>query len=491
MKRPVPLLLLAGLTVACAADRRPHVVLLVIDSLRADRLHHAGDPRPLSPGLDALAADGARFSEARSAAPWTTPSVMSIFTGLQPSSHHIDQNDRTLASSVPTLAERFKAAGWATGAVMPALTLSEHFGFDRGFDQFLLEQKGHGQSTGPWSVARALDFARRHRDQPFFLYVHFWDPHYNYNPPAPQASRFEAGSAPAPGTRDDVTALLWTENPLTADRLAWIEGQYAGEILFTDEQVSHLLAELGKLAPPEDLLVMVTADHGEAFQEHGWLGHTNRIYDELHHVPWIVRWPGRVAAGRVSASPVSLVDLAPTLLDLAGVPFGADEFEGRSRAALVAGPGADGAPAAEAGNAAAPEPLLLATSRQAQWRGLWTREWSYLADLVTGSGEYFEHAADPGQKADLALLQPERTARARAQLCARLARPPAGGEVPIQVLPADLKAMFDAGLRTLGYLGGGAEADDARRRFRGRVQDPAAERAGVLEALGCDIPSPP
>ena len=479
VRRLLPAALLVGLTLACSAERRPHVVLLVIDSLRADRLHHAGDPRPLSPGLDEFAAAGTRFTQARSAAPWTTPSVMSIFTGLHPSSHHIDQNDRVLDPSVPTLAERFRAAGWATGAVMPALTLSEHFGFDRGFDQFVLEQKGHGATTGPWSVARALDFARQRRDQPFFLYVHFWDPHYNYNPPLPEAARFEAGSPPPAGGRDDVTALLWTENPLSADRLAWIEGQYAAEILFTDEQVSHLLAELERLAPPEDLLVMVTADHGEAFQEHGWLGHTNRIYDELHHVPWIVRWPGRIAAGRVSSSPVSLVDLAPTVLDLAGVRFGADEFEGRSRAALLTGRAEDGAP---------PEALLLATSRQAQRRGLWTPEWSYLADLVTGRGEYFEHAADPGQRHDLAQLQPARAARAREQLCTRLARAPARGEVPIRLLPADLKAMFDAGLRTLGYLGGGAEAESARRRFRGRLQDPGAERAEALEALDCGTP---
>ena len=113
---------------------------------------------------------------------------MSMFTGLHPTSHHIDQNDRVLDAAVPTLAERFRAAGWATGVVMPALTLSEHFGFDRGFDAFVLEQKGHGQPTGPWSVARALAFARARRGAPFFLYVHFWDPHYNYNPPLPHAA---------------------------------------------------------------------------------------------------------------------------------------------------------------------------------------------------------------------------------------------------------------------------------------------------------------
>lgn len=482
---------LAGLSMAalgCQACRgvgkRPNILVVVVDSLRADHLHHAGDARHLSPSLDRLAEQGARFLNAYSAAPWTTPSVMTLMTGLTPAIHHVDDADRTLHSSVKTLAERFKAAGYATCAVMPALTLAAHLGFDRGFDQFIFENQGHSRVSGPWSTAQALAFLRENAGRPSFLYVHMWDVHYNYNPPVPYALKFQAGRPPGPGENDDVTARVLQPDrfeELPPDRLAWLEGQYAGEILFTDEEIGHILKEVDRLGRAENTIIVVTADHGEAFQEHGRLGHTVHLYEEQTHVPLLVRWPGHIAPARILRPPVGLVDLAPTLLELAGIPFVPERFEGRSHAAdlLETRPTANGAgPGGERW-------ILQATSRRAEARGLRSARWAYLYDFAAGREELYDLRADPGEQVNLAASHREEASAARHRLCERLAWTLPGGEIPVQPLDPGIQAMLAAGLRSLGYVGG-SEAQEGIRRPP-RTENAASDRRETLEILGCDL----
>jgi len=460
-----------GAVVACTPlERPPSVVVVVIDSLRADHLHHAGDERPLSPRLDLLAAQATRFSQAHAASPWTTPSVMSLFTGLVPASHRIDLNDRVLAAGVQTLAERLQAAGYATAAVMPALTLADHFGFDRGFDDFIFAAQGHSNVSGPWSINHAIQVLRRHPDEPVFLYVHLWDVHYNYNPPVPQSVRFQAGRPAGPGETDDVTALTapgFDASDLPPERIAWLEGQYAGEVLFTDEQVGRLLDELERQGRGGDTVVVVTADHGEAFLEHGVLGHTVDLHDEMTHVPLLVRWPDQVLEDRVIRRQVGLVDLAPTLLDLLGLPFRPAEFDGRSLAPVLRG--AD--PEWE------PRPVLLETSRQALKRGLRTPSAAFQIDLLTGEQALYDLQADPAARVNRVAEDPAGAGLWHRQLCDRLAESAARG-IPIEQLPADLQDSLAAGLRTLGYLGGGANR--ATRRQDARLEDQR-----ILAAAGC------
>jgi arylsulfatase A-like enzyme len=477
---------LAFLAACDAAERPPNVLLVVIDSLRADRLHHAGDPRPLTPRLDRLAAEGTRFTRAYAPAPWTTPSVMSIFTGLTPASHHVDHNDRSLSQEVRTLAERFQEAGYTTGAVMPALTLAAHFGFARGFDRFIYETQGHSGISGPWSVAGAQELMRTSAGRPFFLYVHLWDVHYNYNPPVPHSLRFRAGRPPGADETDDITALIHRDGEssrLPADRVAWLEGQYAGEILFTDEQVGRLLDELERLEMTGETVVVVTSDHGEAFQEHGSLGHTVHLYEEMEHVPLIFRWPGRISPGETAHPVMGLVDLAPTLLDLAGIPYRSGEFEGASWAATLvpAGGGREDLRVAEASRR---PPVLMATSRRALWRGLRSGDTAYLYDLKEQRHELYDLSADPGQQENLAGLRPAEARQWRLALCERLGRPAPGGEIPIEPLPASIKEQLDAGLRSLGYVGGARPAALSPGAAE-RSSNPAEERRRVLDAMSC------
>jgi len=402
---------------------------------------------------------------------------MTLFTGLTPATHHVDLNDRALDASVTTLAERFHAAGYGTAAVMPALTLADHFGFARGFDQFIFATQGHSNVSGPWSVGQAIAFLRGHQDKPVFLYVHLWDVHYNYNPPVPHAIRFQAGRPAGPGETDDITALTAPGNhaaDLPPERIAWLEGQYAGEILFTDEQVGRLLDELDRLGRGGDTIVVVTADHGEAFLEHGVLGHTIHLYDEMIRVPLLVRWPGRIPAGRVVDEQVGLVDLMPTLLDLTGLPVAPEDFEGRSLAPLLLArrPEVEG-PA-----------LLLGTSRQAWRRGLRTPAWSYQVDLTSGRDELYDLTADAAEHENLAASRPDEAAGWRRRLCDRLAQKLPRGEIGVELLPADLRDALAAGLRTLGYVGpAGGQG--------GRKEDPVAERQAILQATGCPTGSAP
>jgi arylsulfatase A-like enzyme len=469
--RLIPWLILILAVSACVpVEQPPSVVVVVIDSLRADHLHHAGDPRPLSPRLDRLATQSTRFSQAGAASPWTTPSVMSLFTGLVPASHRVDMNDRSLSVDVETLPERLQAAGFATAAVMPALTLADHFGFDRGFDDFIFATQGHNNVSGPWSVNQAIQVLRRHPDDPIFLYVHLWDVHYNYNPPVPQSVRFQSGRPAGPGETDDVTALTapgHDASGLPPERLAWLEGQYAGEILFTDEQVGRILDELDRQGRGENTIVVVTADHGEAFLEHGVLGHTVDLYDEMTHVPLLVRWPGQVDGDRVIETQVGLVDLAPTLLDLLGVKFDPGEFDGRSLAPVLQG-------GAEPGES---RPLMLETSRRVLKRGLRTPDTAFQIDLVTGEQALHDLQADPGALTNLAEQQPGEVETWHRLLCDRLAES-AGREIAIEMLSSELQDSLAAGLRTLGYVAG----SDGRAA---RSQDPELESRRIMEAAGC------
>src|SRR5262245_37365079 len=311
----------------CGGPRGPNLFLITIDSLRTDHVHGLGYARDTTPVLDGLLREGTAWTGVVSAAPWTTPSMMSLMTGLYPEVHHVDEDDRVLASPVRTLAQRFHDAGYATAAFVPEATLTARFGFSRGFDQFEERDFGWTTVTSPAQSSSVIAFIQKSLAEQdahggrgrFFVWVHLWDPHYNYNPSPPYDRRFPAGEPPPPGSVYDMIALKGTKSPLSAAQIEYVVGQYDGEIALTDHYVGEMLDVLRGAGKLEATLVVVAGDHGEAFQEHGWLTHTNTVYEETVRVPVIARWPARIPAGRKIDRPRSLVDLTGSLADWAGL----------------------------------------------------------------------------------------------------------------------------------------------------------------------------
>jgi choline-sulfatase len=278
-------------------DARPNVLLITIDTLRADRVGAYGDEKARTPVLDRLAGEGTRFANAFAAAPITLPSHASILTGAYPPRHGVRHNGIFhLDADVETLAERLRAAGYATGAVVGSYVLDRRFGLDRGFSSYddemgseRADSAGFLERSAEQVTSRATEWLAR-SGSPFFLWVHYYDPHHDYRPPAPFDEDFG----------DDL---------------------YAGEVAYVDASLGQLVDALRAGGRLDDTIVAVTSDHGESLGEHGEETHSLTLYDATLAVPLIFRGPG-VPVGRAVESVVRGVDVAPTILALLGMaPF--------------------------------------------------------------------------------------------------------------------------------------------------------------------------
>ncbi len=310
---------IAGLAALAACSRPPeippaNVILVLVDTLRADHLGTYGYARPTSPAIDRLAAGGVLFAQARSVAPWTNPAIAALFTGHHPNAlfephPHAEAIRLPLPARVPTLASKLHAAGFKTLAFIDHPGISPGLGFSRGFDTFVqlyheFGGEGFGTTDGHQIVeliGRQLAAVGKER---YFLYLHLIYPHRPYQPP--------------PGYVRLVSPEPDTERK-TKRRQRLID-TYDGEIRYTDDVVAELMAKLESVGRRDDTWVVLTADHGEGFFEHGREEHGNSLYDELLHVPLILIPPpsARVAPRRVETR-VSLIDVHPTVLDLAGL----------------------------------------------------------------------------------------------------------------------------------------------------------------------------
>jgi arylsulfatase A-like enzyme len=428
---------------ACSADR-PNLLLVVVDTLRADHLGSHGNPRQPSPHLDALAEEGVRFARAYSTSPWTMPSVASILTGQQPSRHGVMRDPRSLPESAATLAERLADAGYRTAAVVSHVLLGAHYGFGQGFAAFEARSGSSDSHTGGNVTRAAVSLLRdlTGTREPFFLFVHYFDPHYPYrdHPDIPFAASRSGrlrGGMPFP-------ELLAMRSQLTPDEIAYLRALYDEEIRYTDEQIGILLAGLEETGALGDTLIAVTADHGEEFMEHGWLGHTTLLHDTLVHVPLVIRPAGHAGAGIVVETPVSLVALAPTLLELLGIPADRPDFDGASFASLVRG------------GAAEPEAILAEVDYRkhrhlrASQRMVLVHPHKLIEDRLTGRLRLFDLAADPGETRDVSGERPERVAALRARLPAGAGS--AAADVPEPAPEPQLSDAERAHLRELGYL---------------------------------------
>ncbi|OFV87319.1 MAG: hypothetical protein A3J75_05460 [Acidobacteria bacterium RBG_16_68_9] len=358
-----------------------HVVLVVIDTLRADHLSVYGARWRTSPELDRLAAGGVVFDRAVSQATYTKPAIASLFTGTYVHRHGVISSRDALGRELPTLAEALRAQGYRTAAFSSNPWITPEFHFERGFEHFtssraidmqltvlyrLFRRVGAGlkavgveanltgwllrapAEANPSNAERderlataVIDWVRGHAEQPFFLYVHFIGPHDPYDPPAEYARRFrQPGWNGTPGPLKPPARVLsiFETAPALDDRdREMMVAQYNGAIAYADAQLGRVVAELERLDVLDHTLLIVTADHGEEFYEHGNWGHGVRLYDEIVRVPLVVRLPGRLAPARRS-DPAMLIDVFPSIFGILDLPLRDPQLSGRDLFADVETP---------------------------------------------------------------------------------------------------------------------------------------------------------
>ncbi len=331
-------------------EPRPNVLLISVDTLRPDHLGMYGYERPTSPFLDGLAARGVRFENAFAQASWTLPSHMSLMTSAYPQTHGVEVATAALPAEIPLLAESFAKAGYSTSAFVSWVYLKAEYGFGRGFDTYveLLPPPELQDSSTIYSITAGA-FANQVSEQlrahppegPAFLFLHLFDPHMSYAPPLETARLFDPELKDVwPGAYENlqrfITGIHEDAPSIPPQELAQARALYDGEIRHVDDSLQRLLqnlVEIGFLTG--NSIIAFTSDHGEEFDDHGSMeGHQWTLYDEVVRVPLFLLLPGGAHSGEVESRVVQSIDIAPTLLDAAGIEI-PQSFEGHSLLPLL------------------------------------------------------------------------------------------------------------------------------------------------------------
>lgn len=439
-------------------------MLVTIDTLRWDHTTLAGYFRDTTPALARLASEAVVFDTVYTPTSNTGPAHATIFSGLLPSLHGLRRNGESLPPEIPVLAEALQDRGFDTSAVVSSFVLNHRFGWRRGFQSFddTFNPEDASVKTDIWTgfevqggvldqradaatakAIEAVDDLTRNDAPPFFLWVHYFDPHSPYDPPPEYEEAFQSGEEPA-------------------DKLAEFERRYDEEILFTDTEFGKLLKHLKAKKILDSTLLIVTSDHGEAFMEHGYLYHGIGLWEEFVRVPLIIRLPGGPPGGRLVQEPVGLVDLVPTVTDLLDLEW-TDPVDGVSLRAYLED-------SDKAGLSATPGPLFLerrtypsgATCRynlppwftsgldapiETPTLGVAYGRWKLLENPDTGLRELFDLAADPEEHHNLASRRTAMTEKLAAMVGRKESERPQGVR-PTQVLSDEDREK----LRALGYI---------------------------------------
>ena len=408
---------LLDLACSAAVESRPNVFVLLLDTVRVDALGCYGNPDQTTPHLDQLAAEGVLFTQAISTSGWTLPSVASLLTGTWPVIHGGVGKDvelRPIRDEVPTAAEVLRLKGVRTAAFANAAFVSPMLHLDRGFDVF------DHRYTYNWDARRAdetvdaaLVWVRENRHRQSFVLVHLFDPHLDYDPPPGYAERFTGGrSEPAPPLNLSGCLALEREDgrsPIDED-IAYLRGVYHGEISFLDEQIGRFVEGLRAAGLYDDAIVVVVADHGEEFWDHGGFEHGHSLYDELVRVPLILKLPGGAQVARpVVDDQVRIIDVMPTLFEVLEIEA-PESFVGRSLFPLIRG-------LADEERAAMCESTLYGEDRVG-WR---TERYKYIVDLDPDAEhpeELYDWRDDPNELEDLTAERPDLVLALRAELLA-------------------------------------------------------------------------
>jgi arylsulfatase A-like enzyme len=395
----------------CGGDRAAprNVLLIVVDTLRADHLSAYGYDRDTSPALTRLADAGVRFDRAYAPASWTKPSMASIVTGQYPHRHGLNLPLEMLSGSAVTLAERLLQAGFATAGVVSHVFMAGRIGFGQGFETFdTAEAKGHANVSSAGVTKRARKALERldADERPFFLFVHYFDPHYKYQRHPQYAYAPESVGRLRGG--ENIHDLRAMGPSLDSEELAFLGSVYDEEIRFTDAAIGELLDALTGFGRDDDTLVVVTADHGEELLERGWLGHTRTLYDEVIRVPLIVRVPAHAERGRVVEIPVSLVSVMPTILDYFGIDAPDAGFQGPSLRPLIDGDSdVELPPVRSEVRFIVLNPKSVNFDKVAFKRALIDGRYKLIKDFKAQSYELYDLERDPDESENLASTRPE------------------------------------------------------------------------------------
>ena len=430
--------------------RRPNIILISLDTLRPDHLQIYDYHRETAPALAMLATQSVVFDNAFSQAPKTGPAHMSLFTGLYPSAHgvqNLDETDnRALSTEIPLMAETLQAAGYQTAGFTGGGHMGPTLGFDRGFDTFM---------TGGMQFRRAADWVRglSTEDQPFFLLVHTYSIHDPYLP----EKRFQVFGSPdysgeIIGDEEEMEALVgeaWEDQHqefwerVDADSeedLTRLRDLYDGGILATDFQLNQLLGILQEHGVLEDALVVVLSDHGEEFKDHGGYLHES-LYQENLRIPLLMRFPGELGTGLAGArvqSTVRLIDVLPTLMDYLAID-GEGRFQGESFLPLLEEP-----------HRAVPQELLSEYPRRGH-RAIQLGAWKLIIN-PDGQEELYDLGADPSESNNLIDRHPEEAERLRRRLAQLVAESEGIQHLVMTGEARDLDPEVKRQLEALGYI---------------------------------------
>lgn len=444
---------LALLWVACATapSSPPDVFLFTVDTLRADHLPLYGYPRPTTPWITEIAADAVVFESASATSSWTVPSVGSLMTGMLPHQLGIERAPSRTDPGVPraklpstalTLAERLRAGGYFTAAVTANAHLTADLGYGQGFDAYV--NVGFLGADQVVDAVRAMAPELRRARRPVFLWVHLFDPHEPYTAWEPAVAAWGLDlaryGAPDLGTQTMDALLARPDLRVGGAGLPHLRALYDTEVARADDALARIAATVGV---DEDDVLVITADHGEEFRDHGSLGHRVNLFEETVRVPLIARWKGHWPARRV-ADRVSLAAIVPTLAAVAEVPVGAGSgLAAGSLHPLLEGGGRD---------PGAPVVAELVRADGARFRAIYDGP----RKLVVGADgpDLFDLAIDPDERVDLAGRDPSGTL----ELAGRL-------ETFVRSLPrlrsewvrAETDEAARRALKAMGYFDGDAE----------------------------------
>jgi arylsulfatase A-like enzyme len=413
-----------ALFISCAhptEPKGPNLLLITVDTLRADALEPYGSPPGSTPAIARLAREAVVFDDAQSAASWTLPSFASLFTSQPVSTHGCADFRVRLSDSFETLAEMLVRQGWDTAAVISQIVVGRRHGLDQGFvhfdDAFVCgDDPAEQRVSSPYVTEQAQRFleakAAAGDGRPWFLWLHLFDPHAAY--------QLHPGFGLRVSTGSDVE-------------------KYTTEVGFTDAHVGRVLDTLDKLGLAADTVVVLTSDHGEEFGEHGGRGHAHSLYAELVHVPLVVRAPG-IAPRRVSAT-VRSIDVYPTLCELLGLPIPAtlagESFLGAMRGGTLEQ------------RAALAEMQAGGTGKSSLVLGAW----KLIQDPATSEVELYQRSVDPREATDVADKEPEVVRDLTARLKAEEARAVEGARAFGRASEVVLGVEEVEELRALGYVG--------------------------------------